>query len=377
MGSRTVKLMPMPQLVYYLTLASLAAPITDSEQRVPIFSAPQAAIVVGTVVKVVPAQEYKAATIKINRVVCGDGFHVGDEFTARTDTQEPNERIVEPVVVPILAKNEVAIWYVIQGQHQVHLARLREMHLDWPVRNEKSPEFEAALHHGAQMKSVEDAVGEAAGIARLTELVADPSPETSCWAVTKLAELARRTEHADLRPLFWEYAADRKLTALARFAADDALLRFDHEKWRASPLREQLALECVSSVFLPREARVISRRLDSIAQHPKLEGYTELTTLLALFDRAVSNDRFPQPWREYIPRYLSVVPTQYENDQPAFDWLARQVRTCKDADLQRGAAYTLVGMSTTPARMATLRELVPLIKDDAAKRHALAVTEGG
>ena len=181
-------------LVCYLNLSLLLAPATDSEQRVPIFAAPQAAIVVGTVVEVVPAQEYQSATIKINRVVCGDGFQVGDDFTSRTDTHEPNVRIVEPVVVPILAKNEVALWYVIRGQDQVHLARLREMHFDWPVRNENSPEFEAALHLGEQMKTVDDAVGEAAGIARLTELVADASPETSWWAVTKLAELARRTE---------------------------------------------------------------------------------------------------------------------------------------------------------------------------------------
>ena len=362
----------MPLLVYYLTLASLAAPITDSEQRVPIFSAPHAAIVVGTVVKVVPAQEYKAATIKINRVVCGDGFHVGDEFTARTDTHEPNVRIVEPVVVPILAKGEVAIWYIVRGQdHQVHLARRKEMHLDWPVRNEKSPEFEAALHLGAQMKTVDEAAGEAAGVARLTELVHDPVPEASCWAMTKLKELARKTEHADLRPLFWEYAADRKLTTLARFAADDALLRFDYDKWRASPLREQLALECIEQVSIPREASEIAHRVGLIVQHPQLEGYVELRKVLAVYDRAMTNSQIPIKSREDIVRFLPIVQQRYEDDQPAFDWLAHFVRECKDTQVQRGAAISLTNMATTPDRIATLRELVPLIKDDGAKRHAM------
>lgn len=367
----------MLAIVYHLTLSLLLAPATDAEQRVPIFAAPQAAIVVGTVVKVVPAQEYKAATIKINRVVCGDGFQVGGEFTARTDTQEPSVRIVEPVVVPILAKNEVAIWYVIQGQHQVHLARLREMHLDWPVRNETSPEFAAALHLGAKMKTVDEAAGEAAGIARLTELVADPSPETSCWAVTKLAELASRTEHADLRTLFWEYAADRKLTALARFAADDALLRFDHDKWRASPLREQLALECVEQVSIPREASEVAQRISLVVQHPQLEGYSDLAKVLALYDRAMANTKIPINNREDMVSSLPNVQKRYDDDQPAFDWLARFVRNCKEAQVQRGAAISLANMSTTPDRVDTLRKLVPLIKDHGAKRHALTVTEGG
>lgn len=362
----------MHLLVYYITLSSLAAPITDSERRVPIFAAPQAAIVVGTVVKVVPAQEYKAATIKINRVVCGDGFHVGDEFTARTDTQEPAVRIVEPVAVPILAKGEVAIWYIVRGQdHQVHLARRKEMHLDWPVRNEKSPEFEAALHLGAQMKTVDDAAGEAAGISRLTELVADPSPETSCWAVTKLREIAQKSEHADLRPLFWEYAADRKLTALARFAADDALLRFDYDKWRSSPLREQLALECIERVSIPREASEVAQRMSLVVQHPQLEGYSDLAKVLALYDRAMANTKIPINNREDLVSSLPIVQKRYDNDQPAFDWLARFVRNCKEAQVQRGAAISLTNMSTTPDRVATLSKLVPLIKDDGAKRHAM------
>jgi hypothetical protein len=357
---------------FFLALMFVTAP---SERHIAVL-VPDASIVIGRVKHVLPQGEQWMATVQVTRVLCGDSFRVDDEFTAET-AHKPRNFDGRPVVIPRLGKSEVAVWYVGRGEDQFHLARRPEMHLNWPVRNPGSPEFEAAVHLGEQMQSVSEVPGLAAGIARLTELVADPYPETSCWAVTKLAELARKNQHADLRPMFWDFAADRKLTALARFAADDALLRFDHDKWRQSPLREQLALECVKAVSLPREAEELVHQIGKIAQLPHLHGYESQEKFLAVIDAALSNDAFSAAARENIVRCIGVVPQRYDDDRPSYDWLRRFVRGCKDAQVQRGAAITLANMSLTPERIDMLRELAPTVQDDVARRHVQETIERG
>jgi hypothetical protein len=296
----------------------------NAHERIKL-TASNAVMFVGEVVAVDSDEPVSAVTIRVKNILCGSAASPGQEFRLGTANTWADLVHIEDAdrkhVVPRLKKGETHLWLCFCGDGQATICRSQNLEFIWPIPTTGAAEFPAAERLGKAIASVDAQATEAKALERLRELAVDEVPEVGAWAIRTLRDFALYYHDDATRDFLRELMSTEKLSITAQMALDKTLLAVDYDRWRTSPEREPLYLHWVRDVEHPREAERVARRLSTIAQHPKLEGFETPDPILRLVDAAIHNQHVSVELRAGHISTLSGVPRRYENSGPAFDWL--------------------------------------------------------
>jgi hypothetical protein len=185
----------------------------------------------------------------------------------------------------------------------------------------------------------------------LRALVKDRTPEVSSWSIRTLGDSNGDTA----RNLLAGLAAKPDLPLAGQVALDEVQSKKLGEDWLGSEARGKILKSWVTGKADEYDAQLILSRIDMADQTEELPNKQagEFTRI------AAGNKDWPWAARRNAIFFVGLIARRGVDDGPAYDWLFALVRTDRDIEVRRAAAYTIRNhIQLYPSRLKAVEEFL-------------------
>ena len=232
---------------------------------------------------------------------------------------------------------EIGLWLlrIYEGDLQVTLHGIHGV--PFPMRD--SPPSHVTLEFVETIESLSN-VTDGERVSRLQELAVEESP-LAAWAVHALAmEVAR-----DARTFLEKLPEQPQITTRAQMAVDDVLLKISGDQWQHSEQRLGMFRRWASSELPEDDGFLVANHIARIAQsHHATDRWQKY--LLPVLQVAIDNEAIPLRPRlvcVHAVAYFGLKRQSREDgaDQPGFEYLVELVKSDRQPEIRRSAAFAL------------------------------------